>query len=378
MPQSNIGVNSPLARKKFAGQLFRSTVASSFWVKSMIEDVYRVDKDGQMANAPVGVVNDLQSEAGDAVSFDIYVQLRGRPTFGDDNLEGNLDSLDPYTDEIKINQVRHGVDVGGRMSNKRTVNNQRAVAKTQLSEYFAQLFDQTLFTQLAGARGISNEYLIPKNANTAIAGTAPYSDYDAAHTVYGGSAVSKATVTASDKMSLNLVDRLITKATTEGGGADGAIRVQPLDKGGEDAYVLLMHPYQEHDLRKDVGTAGWVDMQKAAAGAEGLKSPIFKNKLGEHRGVIMKSHKHVVRFDNYGVGANVPVARAALMGRQALVLAFGSASSAQQRAEWTEKYTDVDNNRLAISGRMVFNAKRPEFNGQTANSYAVDTAAVAP
>ena len=92
----------------------------------------------------------------------------------------------------------------------------------------------------------------------------------------------------------------------------------------------------------------------------------------------MKSHKHVVRFDDYGLGNNVPTARAALMGRQALALAFGSATSAKQRAEWTEKYTDVDNNRLAISGRMVFNAKRPVFNGQTANSYAVDTAAKAP
>ena len=346
-------------------------------MKNMIEDAHRTDKGAQMANAPIVVMNDLTKNEGDTISFDIYMQITGRATFGDDNLEGNLESLEAYTDEISINQVRKGVDVGGRMSNKRTLNDQRAIARTKLTEWFAQFVDQTCFTNLAGKRGI-NPFVLAKNVNYAVKDTHEFEDYDADHIVYGGAAVSKASLTAADTLTLGTIDKLIVKATTEGGDADNKVRLTPLDKNGEDCYIMLLHPYQEHDLRSDAGTTGWLEIQKAAAGAEGLKSPIFKQNLGNYRGVHFKKHKHVVLDNTYGAEGNVQSARASFMGRQALVMAFGNASSANLRADWTEKKTDVDDNKQAISGRMMFNAKRPRFNGQDVNSYAVDTAANKP
>jgi len=374
---ASIPFGSRLAKKHFGGAMFSSTIAQSWVMKNLIENAHRVDKGAQMANAPIVVLNDLTKNEGDTISYDLYMQITGRATFGDDNLEGNLESLDAYTDDISINQVRKGVDVGGRMSNKRTLNDQRAIAKQKLTEWFAQFVDQTCFTNLAGKRGI-NPFLLAKNVNYAVKDTHEFEDYDADHTVYGGSAVSKASLTANDKMTLDLVDKLIVKATTEGGDADKKVRLTPLEKNGEDAFLMLLHPYQEHDLRKDSGTAGWLEIQKAAAGAEGLKSPLFKQALGNYRGVHFKKHKNVVLDNTYGAGANVQSARASFMGRQALVMAFGNASSANLRADWTEKKTDVDDNKQAISGRMMFNAKRPRFNGQDVNSYAVDTAATKP
>lgn len=374
---ASIPFGSRLAKKHFGGAMFSSTIAQSWVMKNLIENAHRVDKGAQMANAPIVVLNDLTKNEGDTISYDLYMQITGRATFGDDNLEGNLESLDAYTDDISINQVRKGVDVGGRMSNKRTLNDQRAIAKQKLTEWFAQFVDQTCFTNLAGKRGI-NPFLLAKNVNYAVKDTHEFEDYDADHTVYGGSAVSKASLTANDKMTLDLVDKLIVKATTEGGDADKKVRLTPLEKNGEDAFLMLLHPYQEHDLRKDSGTAGWLEIQKAAAGAEGLKSPLFKQALGNYRGVHFKKHKNVVLDNTYGAGANVQSARASFMGRQALVMAFGNASSANLRADWTEKKTDVDDNKQAISGRMMFNAKRPRFNGQDVNSYAVDTAAIKP
>ena len=377
MATTNIPFGSPLAKKHFGGAMFTSTIAKSWVMKNMIENAHRTDKGAEMANSPIVVLNDLTKSEGDTISYDIYMQITGRATFGDDNLEGNLEALDAYTDEISINQVRKGVDVGGRMTNKRTLNDQRAVARQKLTEWFAQFVDQTCFTNLAGKRGI-NPFLLAKGVNYAVKDTHAFEDYDADHTVYAGAATSKASLTAADKMKLSLIDKLIVKATTEGGDADKKVRLTPLDKNGEDAYIMLLHPYQEHDLRQDTGTGGWLDIQKAAAGAEGLKSPIFKNTLGNYRGVHFKKHKHVVLDDTYGAAANVQGARASFMGRQALVMAFGNASSANLRADWTEKKTDVDDNKQAISGRMMFNAKRPRFNGQDVNSYAVDTAATKP
>lgn len=377
MPSTNIPFGSPLAKKHFGGAMFNSTIAKSWVAKNLIENAHRTDKGAEMANAPIVVMNDLTKSEGDTVSFDIYMQLTGRGTFGDDNLEGNLESLDSYTDEISINQVRKGVDVGGRMTNKRTVNDQRAVARLKLTEWFSQFLDQTCFTNLAGKRGI-NPFVLAKNVNYAVKDTHEFEDYDADHIVYGGAATSKQSLTDQDTMTLSLIDKLIVKATTEGGDADKKVRLTPLDKNGEDAYIMLLHPYQEHDLRTNTGTSEWLDIQKAAAGAEGMKSPIFKQNLGNYRGVHFKKHKHVVLDDTYGVSGNVQSARASFMGRQALVLAFGNASSANLRADWTEKKTDVDDNKQAISGRMMFNAKRPRFNGQDVNSYAVDTAAKKP
>lgn len=377
MASTNIPFGSPLAKKHFGGAMFNSTIAKSWVAKNLIENAHRTDKGAEMANAPIVVMNDLTKSEGDTVSFDIYMQLTGRGTFGDDNLEGNLESLDSYTDEISINQVRKGVDVGGRMTNKRTVNDQRAVARLKLTEWFSQFLDQTCFTNLAGKRGI-NPFVLAKNVNYAVKDTHEFEDYDADHIVYGGAATSKQSLTEQDTMTLSLIDKLIVKATTEGGDADKKVRLTPLDKNGEDAYIMLLHPYQEHDLRTNTGTSEWLDIQKAAAGAEGMKSPIFKQNLGNYRGVHFKKHKHVVLDDTYGVSGNVQSARASFMGRQALVLAFGNASSANLRADWTEKKTDVDDNKQAISGRMMFNAKRPRFNGQDVNSYAVDTAAKKP
>lgn len=372
MATSNIPFGSPLSKKAFGGAMFSSTAAQSWIMQNMIATSGRVDKGAAMANAPIVVMNDLTKNEGDTISYDLYMHITGRPTYGDDNLEGNLDSLDAYSDEISINQVRHGVDVGGRMSNKRTLNDQRTIARDALAKWFGQFIDQACITTLAGRRGI-NDYLLPKNQKYAIKDTQDFEDYDADHIVYAGKALSKQSLTVDDRMTLKVIDNMLVKAETEGGDADKKVRLTPLDKGGEDAFVMLMHPFQIHDLRQDTGPNGWMDLQKAAAGADGQKSPVFKRKVGEYRGVTLKSHKYVNIANDYGAGANLQSARANFLGRQALVMAFGSASSANLRADWTEKKTDVDDNKSAISGRIMLGVKRPRFNNQDVNSYAVDT-----
>lgn len=370
---NSIPFGSPLAKKHFGGAMFNSTMAQSWVTKNLTSYANRTDKGADMVNSPIVVLSDLSKSEGDTVSYDLYVQITGRATFGDDNLEGNLESLEAYTDEISINQVRKGVDVGGRMSNKRTVNNQRLIAKQKLTEWFAKFIDDTCFSNLAGRRG-TNDYVLAKNVNYAVKDTHNFSDYDAEHIVYGGAATSKASLTASDKLTLATIDKLVVKANTEGGGADKKVRLTPLEKNGEETFMMLIHPFQEHDLRADAGTGGWLEITKAATAAEGTKSPFYKNSLGNYRGVHFKKHKNVNLDNTYGAASNVLSARASFMGRQALVMAFGSASSANLRADWTEKKTDVDDNKQAISGRIMFNAKRPIFNGKDVNSFAVDTA----
>lgn len=149
----------------------------------------------------------------------------------------------------------------------------------------------------------------------------------------------------------------------------------PVTVEGESHYVLVMSPFQEHDMRTATGASGWLELQKAAAGAEGRKSPIFKGNLGMINNVILHSHESVIRFSDYGAGANVKAARALFMGRQAGVVAYGTAGG--QRFTWKEEVDDYDNEPSVAAGTII-GCKATVFNGKRFGNIAVDTAAKSP
>lgn len=371
MARTMIGVNDPRAVKRWAGEMFTSTVPATFFGTKMMA---AKEKD---VNAPVHVRNDLKEQAGDTITYNIYAQLTGQPTFGDDTLEGNEASLDGYTDKITINAVKKPVDAGGTMTRKRSLDDLRGVAKNKLQDYMGRFFDESLFSTLAGSRGINPDYIRPVGVDRYIPEGEPFTPYDANHIIYGGSATSKAALAAGDIMTLDVLDKAITMAETEGGGQDGKMRLTPLQMDGENKYILLLHTWQEHALRTSAGANRWLDIQKAAAAAQGSSNPIFKSTLGDYRGCVIRKHAKAIRFGDYGAGSNVQVARAQLMGRQALVVAFGDAGDGT-RATWSEKETDLDNSKLKVTAGMCYGVKRPQFNGQDINSIAIDTAVVKP
>jgi N4-gp56 family major capsid protein len=149
---------------------------------------------------------------------------------------------------------------------------------------------------------------------------------------------------------------------------------------GEEHYVLLISPWQEFDLRTAAGASNWLEIQKAAATAEGRKSPIFKGGLGMHNNVVLQSHKGVLRFTDYGAGANVAAARALFLGAQAGVVAFGSPGTGL-RFDWHEESRD-NGNQVVISTSSIYGLKKTRFTIEgTAKDFgilAVDTAAADP
>ena len=136
---------------------------------------------------------------------------------------------------------------------------------------------------------------------------------------------------------------------------------------------LLMNPVQEQDLRNDVTAGGWMDIQKSLATNLGNKSPIVKGALGMLNNIVLHSHERVIRFSDYGAGANVPAARALFLGRQALALAFGS-SGGDLRFDWHEEERDAGNQAVINTG-AIFGVKKVSFNGLDFGIMAVDTAA---
>lgn len=364
MAQTVIPFGDPKAQKKWSGKLYIETAKKSYFSRKFV---------GEGENNIIQRKTELDSDAGDKIVYDLSVQLRGKPTQGDNRVKGREESLKFYQDEVAIDQTRHSVSAGGRMTRKRTVHNLRNVAKDRLSDYWSMYIDELHFIYLAGARGMNEDFI----EDTDWAGHAqnPIQAPDSEHILFGGDATSKATITTDDGMSRDLIERATVRARMMRATNPQTANMLPVDINGERHYVILMSPFQEHSLRTDVGNAGWLEIQKAAAGAEGRNNPIFKGGLGMINNAVLHSHESAIRFNDYGAGANLPAARALFMGRQAGVVAYGTAGGL--RFMWKEEVDDYGNEPTVVAGTII-GVKKTRFNGKDFGAMALDTYAKNP
>lgn len=368
MARTIIGVNDPKAVKRWAGNLAVDASQKSYFGSKFMGK-------GEQAQTPIQILTDLESDAGDQISYDLLAEMTMPPVEGEDTLEGKEERQKFYTDTIWIDQARCGVNTGGRMTRKRTLNNLREKAKRQQASYWGRLHDELIFIYLSGARGVNPNFILPTGytgrANNALVSP------DTNHVLYGNDATAFNNIDSNDKFDLRLIDRAVTRANTQGGGATNIPVLQPCMIGGEEKFVCVMHTWQEDDLRSNTSTGQWLDIQKAAAGAEGRNSPMFKGSLGEYRGAILHSHRNVIRFSNAGSGANVEAARALFMGAQAGVVAFGSPGT-NLRYDWYEETRD-NGDKVVISTSSIFGFKKTTFTteqgAQDFGVFALDTAA---
>jgi N4-gp56 family major capsid protein len=316
---------------------------------------------------------EIASDAGDRVSFDLSVQLRQRPTFGDNRVKGKEEQLRFFTDEVIIDQMRHPVSAGGKMTRKRVIHDLRKVAKDRLSDYWRLYLDEIKFVYLSGARGINPEFIEPADY-TGFAGN-PLQAPDSTHQLYGGAATSKATITTSDVMSRAVAERAIVRVKMMRTTDTDASNMVPVDVDGEAHFILLMSTFQEHQMRNSTASGEWLDIQKALATAEGRNNRIFKGGLGMINNAILHSHENVIRFSDYGASANLPAARALLMGRQAGVIAYGTPGG--QRFTWKEEMEDYDNEPTVVAG-IIMGLKKTRFNNRDFGVLAIDTYAKDP
>lgn len=362
-----IGLNDPKAVKHYSGRLFVDSARNSYWVG-------RMSGRGQNAMTPIQILTELEREAGEQITYDLVMQLKMKPVYGDDRLRDQEERLNFFTDQIYIDQVRGGVNTGGRMTRKRTLHNLRQIARTRQSEWWGRLYDEYCFMYMSGARGINPDYIEDVDftgfANNSL--TAP----DSEHIMFGGAATAKANLTSSHKLDLRLLDRLKAKADTMGGGSEGIPQIQPIMIDGERKWVYVMHPWNEYDLRANTSSGQYLDIQKAAAGAEGRRNPIFTGALGQHNSIILHCHRGIIRFDDYGSGGDVKAARNLFLGSQAAVMAFGSPGSGL-RVDWHEE-TEDRGNEVVITTRCIMGVKKTTFNDMDFGLFAADVATAEP
>lgn len=370
MSSTIIGVNDPKAVKRYSATLFVDEARESYFSNRMVGT-------GQDAQTPIVALTDLEKAAGETITYDLSLQLRGKPVHGDGRITGTEEALRFATDSLKIDLIAKSVSGGRTMSQKRTLHNLRSVARERQKDYWARYNDEMQAMYLSGTRG-TNAGFIEGLDFTGYAGNA-FAAPDAQHLLYGGTATAFNDIDSADAFDLRLIDRAVTRAGTMGGGVAGIPKMRGMNIGGKERFVCLMHPFQWHALKTNTSTGQWLDIQKAAAGALGAESPIFKGSEGMYNDTVIHKHNVVIEFNNAGAGGNVPAARALFMGRQAGAVAYGSAGDGQ-RLKWREDLEDrgrelvvtVDRCSGHKKTRFSVDGTERDFGVISIDTYAVD------
>ncbi|ECD9469684.1 N4-gp56 family major capsid protein [Salmonella enterica subsp. enterica] len=349
------------------------------------------------AGAPVVRITDLKKERGDEVSFSIMHKLSKLPTMGDQRIEGRGEDLSRADFSLRIDQGRHLVDAGGRMSQQRTKFNLASSARTLLGTYFNDLQDQCAVVHLAGARGdfMADDVIVPLASHRDFKEIMINDVMPPTHNrhFFGGDATSLEAVDSSDVFSLSLVDNMAL-FIDEMAHPLQPVRLKGDELYGEDPYyVLYATPRQWNDWYTSTSGKDWNQMMvRAVNRSNGFNHPLFKGECAMWRNILVRKYAGMpIRFytgsrvwiSNNNLAATTQqievktnIDRAMLLGAQALANAYGQKDGGHFNL--VQKKTDMDN-RTEIAINWINGLKKIRFEDKTGRMQdhgviAVDTA----
>ena len=362
MANTAFGVNDPLAVKLWSKKLMYESLKET-WISKFI---------GKGSDSLIQIMPETGKQAGDQVTFGLRVLLTGDGVTGDATLEGNEEALSFYSDSAVINQLRHAVRSAGKMSEQRVPYSIREEARQGLSDWLAERYDISFFNQITGNTNATTTQYIGLNTVTAP---------DAAHAIFPGDAGSEASCTTSGSSAfvLTLIDKAKLTAKLN------SPMIRPLRVGGEDKYVMFIHPYAHYQLRTQSSTGQYMDIQKAAMmGGQISKNPIYTGAIGEYGGVILHEAVRIPwgtsatnTFSPQNYLATASVARNVLCGAQSAVMAFGQNTSTGLQASWKEELFDYGN-QLGVAAGVTYGLKKTIFNSKDFGTVTVSTYSPAP
>ncbi|SIO96100.1 N4-gp56 family major capsid protein [Vibrio spartinae] len=357
------------ARKIQQAALFTASQRNRSFVNMFTEDAPKAatgDKKGNRQtspHAPIIRVSDLKKTAGDTVDMNIVHGLSKRPTMGDKKISGRGESLDFTEFELSIDQGRHQVDAGGKMSQQRTVHDLRRTARTLLGPYFNTLQDQTATFHLAGARGdyMHDDIIVPLESHDEfdeiMVNDVLPPTYD--RHFFGGDATTFEAIDQADVFSLEVVDSMSLYLE------EMAHPIQPVRfthdelAGDEPFYVLNVTPRQWFDWKQTASHKDWQQLvANAITRSRNFKHPVFSGECAMQGNILVRKYKGCpVRFNpgstvkismnNHAAtvtqqSAGTTIDRAILLGGQALASAWGKTQNGSQFSIHEEK-TDAGN-----------------------------------
>lgn len=369
MAATSYGVNNPLAVKLWAKKLNVEALKATWISKFMSEGT-----DGVIQHK-----TDMEKSAGDRLTIGLRMQMTGAGIQGDGTLEGNEEALITFSDNLLINQLRHATRSAGKMSEQRVPFSVRNEGMAGLRDWLADRYDASFFNQVCGSTLQTDTRYTGNNATIAP---------DAAHLMIAGSvglAEASLSATTTAYLSLSDIDRAVTAAKSFGvyGDYTTSVPMRPVMVGGEQKYILFMHPYQTNKLRTNTATGQWLDIQKAAmTGGQVSNNPIYTGALGEYNGVVLHESARIAPTLAFAGGTNTlgtqsSYYRAVLCGAQAAAIGFGQDQNTGLSGSWVEELFDYGN-QLGIAAGMIFGLKKLVYNSRDFSTLVISSYAPAP
>lgn len=338
MPATDFGALTTAQKRLWSAELWQQGRDQNFFMSN-----------GFMGDGSGNVIERIteltETERGKVCTMQLVGDIVSDGVVGDNLLEGNEEAMWNDTLEIRIDQIRNGVRSKGRMSEQSTVIRFRATGKEKLSFWLADKLDELMFLTIAGISYGNNLDGSSRAGTSQLPSLAFASDVVAptsARIMYAGAATSTATLTASDKMTWNLIVQAQAYAKRK--------RIKPIRSGGREYYALLLSTEQCRDLKTDSNYQTIV----SRAGPRGDSNQLFKGALAVVDGVIIYDHQKVPNTlglgsgSRYGAGGTIHGAQALMLGAQALGFAqLGNVGMAES------DNTDYNNRPGMAVGRIV-------------------------
>lgn len=269
------------------------------------------------------------------------MRLSGAGVTSGSTLEGNEEKLVTYDNSVTLEQYRHAVRDDGAMSRQRAMFEIEDEHKMALKDWMTEKIDQLQFDAL----GIGNISISSGNATKIF-----YKTGASTFTATGTAATAKGALVAADsKLTLNFISFI--KANAKTGGNRAYIPLRPVRVMGKEYYVLLCHPDALFDLKT---SSEWQQAQREAQD-RGKDNPLFTGAAGVWDGVVIHEHENCAVGTDAGGSSNVAWTKAAFLGAQAMVWAWG------KRPEVKMKEFDYDNE-IGYSTSMIAGVAKSKFN----------------
>lgn len=352
MARTTVLPTNPAAQKVWASRVALDSTKKQYFAKMT---------GAEGSSMPVVTKTDLETKPGDEVTTTLIAKLRGKPVEGQEKLAGRALPLQHATHKMRIDKHRQAINVGDVMDQKRVSWSIPNQARERLSDYMAEVLDEQITMTAAGARGVGDEIQHYEVGYTGFpnAFVAP----DAQHLMtFDGSRAGKANLTTSDKLSTNVIDKLVLRAKRQiGGQPDKAVKMEPISVNGGKHFIYLACPESMYDLRRETGEAGWLTYEKAKVTAVGSDSPLFKGGSSYINGVLVDEAQTCVKFNDYG-GGTVEAARNLFLGANAVAVAYGTRTQKDNmRFELTEADEDYGEEGIVIV-RLIAGFSRCRYN----------------
>lgn len=322
---------------------------------------------GSGPNSMVQRITELtKTEKGDRAVITLVADLEGDGVVGDNQLEGNEESIKAFDEVITIDQLRNANRSKGRMTDQRSIVKFRETSRDVLAYWLADRLDQMAFLTMSGvsyalknngaARPASSQLQsLAFAADVTAPSTNRHYRWDVAtpgdQTTGSMLAGNTAAVAAGDLPSYRML--VEAKAIAKEQYIRG-IR----GPGGDEMYHVFMTPTALAKLKLDPDFLANV----RNAGARSNRNVLFSGSIPTIDGLVVHEYRHVFNtsgatsgVDKWGAGSNIDGCRVIFAGAQALGMAdLGN-------PYWDEVDKDY-NNQQGISVGKIMGLLKPRFN----------------